>query len=205
MIDYSELSDSELLSCFQQRDELAGDALIRRYRRIVRACVRPFFLQGGDSEDLMQEGLIGFLSAMREFDPEAGAAFRTYAELCVRRRVISAAKSASRLKHSPLNNGVSLEEILSDENQRVSLLAGRRFDRSPEDQLLAREREGDFISAYSRYLSAFETEILRYYLDGYSYTEIAERSGRSEKSVDNAVQRIRKKLARHVDYGDFSP
>ena len=205
MIDYSELSDSELLSCFQQRDELAGDALIHRYRRIVRACVRPYFLEGGDSEDLMQEGLIGFLSAMREFDPEAGAAFRTYAELCVRRRVISAAKSASRLKHSPLNDGVSLEEILSDENQRVSLFAGRRFDRSPEDQLLAREREGDFISAYSRYLSAFETEILKYYLDGYSYTEIAHRCGRSEKSVDNAVQRIRKKLARHVDYGDFSP
>ena len=204
MIDYSELSDSELLSCFQERDELAGDALIRRYRRIVRACVRPYFLKGGDSEDLMQEGLIGFLSAMREFDPGAGAAFRTYAEICVRRRVISAAKSASRLKHSPLNDGVSLEEILSDENQRVSLFAGRRFDRSPEDQLLAREREGDFISAYSRYLSAFETEILRYYLDGYSYTEIAHRSGRSEKSVDNAVQRIRKKLARHVDSGDFS-
>ena len=201
---FEELPDQTLQEMAVGGDRAAEETLILRYSRAVRSCARPLFLAGGDSEDLMQEGLIGFLSAMREFDPEAGAAFRTYAELCVRRRVISAAKSASRLKHTPLNNGVSLEEILSDENQRVSLLAGRRFDRSPEDQLLAREREGDFISAYSRYLSAFETEILRYYLDGYSYTEIAHRSGRSEKSVDTAVQRIRKKLARHVDSGDFS-
>ena len=204
MIDYPSLSDRELLRLSGQGDELAGDALILRYRRVVRACTRPYFLAGGDSEDLVQEGMIGLLAAMREFDPDAGTAFRTYAELCIRRRVISAARSASRRKHSPLNEGVSLEEILSDENQQLSLYAGQRFDRSPEDQLLAREREGDMIIAYSRYLSTFETEILKYYLEGFSYEEIASRSGRSAKSVDNAVQRIRKKLARHMKPGDFS-
>ncbi len=204
MIDYSNIPDTQLLQLSRAGDELAGDALILRYRRIVLACTRPFFLAGGDSEDLLQEGMIGLLSAMRQYDPQAGASFHTYAELCIRRRVMSAARSASRMKHSPLNDGVSLEEILSEENQRVSLPTGRSFDRSPEDQLLAREREGDFISVYSRYLSDFEREILTHYLNGFPYEEIALRTGRSIKSVDNAVQRIRKKLARHLNPGDFS-
>ena len=202
MNDYSSLDDSALLTLARGGDKLAEDTLILRYRRTVLACTRPYFLAGGDSEDLLQEGMIGLLSAMREFDLK-GASFRTYAQLCIRRRVISAARSASRLKHSPLNDSVSLDEILSDENRSDSPLAGRQFDRSPEDQLLAREREGDFIAAYARYLSPFEIKILKFYLDGCSYREIANKCGRSEKSVDNAVQRIRKKLARHLGYGDF--
>ena len=202
MNDYSGLDDSALLTLARKGDELAEDTLILRYRRTVLACTRPYFLAGGDSEDLLQEGMIGLLSAMREFDLD-GASFRTYAQLCIRRRVISAARSASRLKHSPLNDSVSLDEILSDENRSDSPLAGRQFDRSPEDQLLDREREGDVIAAYARYLSLFENRILKYYLDGCSYREIARNCGRSEKSVDNAVQRIRKKLARHLSYGDF--
>ena len=205
MNDYSGLNDSALLTLARAGDELAEDTLILRYRRTVLACTRPYFLAGGDSEDLLQEGMIGLLSAMREFDlsPGPGASFRTYAQLCIRRRVISAARNASRLKHSPLNDSVSLDEILSDENRSDSPLAGRQFDRSPEDQLLAREREGDFIAVYARYLSPFENKILKYYLDGCSYREIAKYCGRSEKSVDNAVQRIRKKLARHLKFGDF--
>ena len=202
MNDYSGLDDSALLTLAREGDELAEDTLILRYRRTVLACTRPYFLAGGDSEDLLQEGMIGLLSAMREFDLD-GASFRTYAQLCIRRRVISAARSASRLKHSPLNDSVSLDEILSDENRSDSPLAGRQFDRSPEDQLLAREREGDFLAAYARYLSPFEIKILKFYLDGCSYREIANHCGRSEKSVDNAVQRIRKKLARHLGHGDF--
>ena len=202
MNDYSGLDDIALLTLAREGDELAEDTLILRYRRTVLACTRPYFLAGGDSEDLLQEGMIGLLSAMREFDLD-GASFRTYAQLCIRRRVISAARSASRLKHSPLNDSVSLDEILSDENRSDSPLAGRQFDRSPEDQLLAREREGDFIAAYARYLSPFEIRILKFYRDGCSYREIASKSGRSEKSVDNAVQRIRKKLARHLGHGDF--
>lgn len=204
MIDYPAYSDTELLQLSRDGDKNAESYLVERYRQLVRTCTRPFFLAGGDREDLMQEGMIGLLSAMREFDPGGGASFRTYAELCIRRRVISAAKSASRQKHSPLNDGVSLEEILSEENQSVSFLMGQRFDRSPEEQVLAREREGDFIEAYSQYLSAFEAEILHYYLSGLSYDEIAASCGRSLKSVDNAIQRIRNKLARHLNFSDFS-
>jgi RNA polymerase sporulation-specific sigma factor len=198
------MTDLELLQRSRNGEEAAGDALILRYGKVVRSCIRPYFLAGGDSEDLLQEGMIGFLSAMREYHTDGGASFRTYAELCIRRRIISAAKSASRLKHSPLNDGISLEEILSEENNSLSHLSGPRFDRSPEDQVLAREREGDVLTVYSRYLSRFETEILSQYLNGESYDEIAAHCGRSRKSVDNAVQRIRKKLARHLTLGDFS-
>lgn len=204
MTDYSTLSDSELLRRSRDGEEAAGNALILRYGKVVRSCTRPYFLAGGDSEDLLQEGMIGLLSAMREFDMEGGASFRTYAVLCIRRRIISATRSASRRKHSPLNDGISLEEVLSEENQSLSRWAGQRFERAPEDQVLAREREGDILSAYSRYLSSFELDILRQYLDGESYEAIAAHCGRSKKSVDNAVQRIRKKLARHLNPGDFS-
>ena len=204
MTDYSAFSDSELLQLSRKGDECAEDTLILRYRRMVKACARPFFLAGGDREDLAQEGMIGLLSAIREYDPGGGASFRTYAELCIRRRLISAAKSASRQKHAPLNDGVSLDEILSSENQSISFLTGQRFDRSPEDLVLASELESDFIDVFSRYLSAFEKEILSDYLSGLSYSEIGEKCGRSPKSVDNAVQRIRNKLARRFKHGDFS-
>ena len=204
MTDYSAFSDSELLQLSRKGDECAEDTLILRYRRMVKACARPFFLAGGDREDLAQEGMIGLLSAIREYDPGGGASFRTYAELCIRRRLISAAKSASRQKHAPLNDGVSLDEILSAENQSISFLTGQRFDRSPEDLVLASELESDFIDVFSRYLSAFEKEILSDYLSGLSYSEIGEKCGRSPKSVDNAVQRIRNKLARRFKHGDFS-
>ncbi len=201
MTDYSALSDTELLLRSRAGDESAGDALILRYGKVVRSCMRPYFLAGGDSEDLLQEGMI---SAMREYDPQGGASFQTYAALCIRRRIISAAKSASRLKHSPLNDCISLEEVLSDEKQSLSRLTGQRFDRSPEDQVLAREREADVLAAYARYLSEFETQILEHFLSGESYQSIAAHCGCSRKSVDNAVQRIRKKLARHLTHGDFS-
>ncbi|MBR1496238.1 MAG: sigma-70 family RNA polymerase sigma factor [Oscillospiraceae bacterium] len=204
MTDYSAYSDIQLLRLAGAGDRSAEDALILRYRCLVRSCTRPYFLAGGDREDLVQEGMIGLISAMREFDPSGGASFRTYAELCIRRRVISAAKSASRQKHAPLNDGISLDEILSEENQNVSFFTGQRFARSPEDQMLARERERDFYETYSRYLSAFEAEILEYYLKGLSYQEIGDKCGRSLKSVDNAIQRIRNKLSRRFTHGDFS-
>ena len=204
LTDYSAYSDIQLLDLARSGDRAAEDSLILRYRRLVRACTRPYFLEGGDREDLMQEGMIGLISAMREYDAAGGAAFRTYAELCIRRRAISAAKSASRQKHAPLNDGISLDEILSEENQNASFFTGQRFNRSPEDQVLARERERDLLETYSRHLSAFEAEILTHYLDGFSYQEIGEKCGRSLKSVDNAIQRIRNKLSRRITHGDLS-
>jgi len=202
LIDFTQCSDDELQSLYLHGNEEAGSELAIRYRRLVKVCIRPYFLVGGDSEDLLQEGMIGLLSAIRNFDPNGDCSFKTFAELCVKRRVISAAKASTRLKHTPLNDGISLDELLSGEADGTAnpIL----FSRSPEDQLLAQETKQDFLSTYSKLLSGFELQILSCYLSGQSYREIAENCKVAEKSVDNAVQRIRKKLARHIDFGEFS-
>ena len=204
MKNYAQLPDHELQALAVKGDSAAENELVLRYSRLVRICASPFFLAGGDSEDLMQEGMLGLLSAIREYDSKTDVSFKTYADLCIRRRLISAVKSASRLKHAPLNEGVSLDEILSEENQSGSAFNNETLRRIPEEQVLARESKKDFLRYYSRYLSKLETEILTFYLDGLSYAEISAVTGRSVKSVDNAVQRIRNKLARHLTLGDFS-
>ena len=202
MLNYPVLSDSELHSLYLSGDAEAGNELVLRYRRMVKACIRPFFLAGGDSEDLLQEGMIGLLSAIREYDPDGGSSFRSFAELCVRRRVISAARSASRQKHAPLNDGLSLEQLQSGESQQ---LFRQLIARSPEEHILDQAWADAFLAACFQHLSEYENTILTDYLHGLSYAEIAMRSGRSEKSVDNAIQRIRKKLARRLpNTGEFS-
>ena len=190
---YVSLSDEQLQALAADREAGAEEMLAERYVRLVRICARPYFLNGGDSEDLIQEGMLGLLSAIREFDPGKGASFKTYAETCIRNRIQSAIRSAARKKHAPLNDGIPLEDVLSDDSQS---LGTQLFQRSPEEQVLARETEKEFISAYSRCLSRFEAQILRLYLAGLSYQEIAAQTGRAPKSVDNAVQRIRRKLAK---------
>ena len=186
-------SDEELLSLARGQQAGAEEALAERYARVVRMCVRPYFLLGGDSEDLIQEGMIGLLSAIREYDSEKGASFKTYAQTCIHNRIKSAVRSAQRLKNAPLNDGVSLEDVLSNESQS---LGTHYYQRSPEEQVLARETEKEFLSTYLRCLSKLEAEILRLYLDGLSYEEMAAAAGRDVKAVDNAVQRIRRKLAK---------
>ena len=202
LLDYPAFSDMELHAMYLSGDVDAGNELVLRYRRLVKICIRPYFLAGGDSEDLLEEGMIGLLSAIREYDPDGGSSFRSFAELCIRRRVISAARSASRQKHAPLNDGLSLEQLQSGESQQVfeNVLVP-----SAEELVLDRTSTDDFIAANSRFLSEFEADILMDYLGGSSYAEMAQRVGRSEKSIDNAIQRIRKKLARHISFpGDFS-
>ena len=201
---YNELTDTELQRLAINGDSSAENELAIRYLRLVRICSRPYFLAGGDSEDLIQEGMMGLLSAIREYNSDMGSSFKNYVELCVKRRLLSAVKSASRLKHAFLNDGVSLEEILSEESRNLSAYSVEAFSRSPEEQVLARESKNDFISTFSRYLSRFEVKVLELYLDGLSYSEIADSCGKTQKSVDNAVQRIRNKLARHLNLGDFS-
>lgn len=203
MDDFSLLSDNELLQLAHSGNMAAEEQLAFRYARLVKICARPFFLVGGDAEDLNQEGMMGLLSAIREYDLSMNATFRTYAEICVKRRIYSAIKTASRKKHEPLNDMVSFEDVLSDEIQSSVAYPGF-FRRSPEELLLDRESANDIIQNYSRYLSKFEAEVLKLYLEGYRCSEIADGLDRSEKSVDNAVQRIRRKLARNHHHSDFS-
>ena len=192
MNSYVVLTDEELAALAAERVSGAEEALAERYVQLVRACARPYFLQGGDSEDLIQEGMLGLLSAIREFDASKGASFKTYAETCIRNRIQSAIRSASRKKHAPLNDGVPLDDFLSDETQSQGT---PYYQRSPEEQVLARETEKEFISTYSRLLSRLELQVLNLFLEGLSYADMAEQLGRDIKAVDNAVQRIRKKLA----------
>jgi RNA polymerase sporulation-specific sigma factor len=204
MTDYKELDDNELQRLAACGDRDAEEQLAERYARLVRACARPLFLAGGDSEDLIQEGMFGLLSAIRQYDASMSAAFRTYAEVCIKRRLLSAVRSASRLKHLPLNDGLSLDYILSEESQTQLAANPEAFRRTPEEQVLARESKNELYNAFALRLSRLEKEVLALYLEGFSYDEIAGRIGRDVKSVDNAVQRIRSKLARDPILGDFS-
>lgn len=203
MLDYSSLSDEQLQSLSAQGDREAEETLAARYMYLVRSCARPLFLAGGDSEDLIQEGMFGLLSAIRNYKNELGASFRTYAEHCIHMRLLSAVKSASRLKHFPLNDGMSLEQLSEDSNAQLSAIP-EALRLSPEKLVLARESKEELYTTFSQCLSKFEKRVLDFYLDGLSYREIGEKLNKEPKAVDNAVQRIRRKLARNTSLGDIS-
>ena len=189
--------DDTLCQQAAQGNREAEEALVLRYRQLVRACARPFFLAGGDSEDLIQEGMVGLLMAIREYDAEKAASFRTFAELCVRRRLYSVLRAAARDKRRALNQSISLNAPGFDSS---SCASGPRTmaQRNPEEFLIDREYTAALLSGVRKQLSALEAVILGYYLDGLTCGEIARLSGRPLKSVDNAVQRIRRKVARQI-------
>ena len=196
-------SDEALCQAVSEGSREAEEILVTRYNRLVRTCARPYFLIGGDSEDLIQEGMVGLIKAVREYDPLRDASFRTFAEICIRNRLFSVLRAASRDKHAPLNQSVPLDTPFFDGN---SYTAGIRdmAQGNPEDLILDQERAESLLSGVRKQLSEFETKILGYYLDGLSCREIAEAVGKSPKSVDNAVQRVRRKVARQLSFGDFS-
>lgn len=204
MINYSELDDNRLQELAAVGDRQAEERLVVKYMRLVRRCSRPFFLVGGAPEDLIQEGMLGLLSAIRQYDPKQNAAFKTYAELCIKNRLLSAVKTDSRLKHNPLNDGLPLDSLLSEESQIPLLAYTELFRRTPEEQVLARENKMELQQSFKRCLSPMERNVLRLYLDGLSYQEIAEQTGKPIKAVDNAIQRIRRKLAQNLDLGVIS-
>ena len=198
-------ADEALCSLGASGDRIAEEALVMRYNRLVRVCARPYFLAGGDSEDLIQEGMVGLLNAIREYDPGKGSSFRTYAETCIRNRILSAIRAAARDKHTPLNHYVSYETPLLDGNtDSYPLSASRQPQQNPEDMLISREERRERLGTLKGQLSGFEAQILDLYLRGLSYVEIASEVDRSPKAVDNAVQRIRRKVAQHLSSGDFS-
>ncbi len=204
MLNYSQLEDNRLLVLSSGGDREAEEQLVIRYMRLVRICSRPLFLAGGTPEDLIQEGMLGLLSAIRRYDPDLNASFKTYAELCIRNRLFSAVKSATSKKHEPINDGQSLEEILSDESKLPLLAYTEFFRRTPEEQVLARENKDELQKYFRKNLSQMESKVLDLYLQGLSYEEIAEQSGKTVKSVDNAIQRIRRKLAQNLNSGVIS-
>ena len=199
----TELPDGELCRLAAAGDRDAEELLVTRYNRLVRTCARPFFLAGGDSEDLTQEGMVGLIKAVREYDASKEASFRTFAEICIRNRLYSVLRAAARDKHKALNQSVSLDTPEFDSNSYTSGTSNLA-QRNPEENLIDREHTAALLSGVRKQLSEFETKILGYYLDGLSCREIAEAVGKPPKSVDNAVQRIRRKVAQQLLSGDFS-
>lgn len=191
-----------LIVAAQRGDEAASSALVTRYRGFVRCKARSYFLAGADRDDVIQEGMIGLYKAIRDYDPARQASFRSFAELCITRQLITAIKSATRQKHSPLNTYVSLSRSTSveDEGDRVlaDILAAREVCDPAEIVISAWEtvsiREG-----FLQVLSPFETEVLRLYVEGKSYQEVADMLQRGVKSVDNALQRIKRKMEFQIE------
>lgn len=197
---YSELeqmSDEVLCTALQNGTSAAGDILAHRYRKLVRCCAHPYFLAGGDSEDLLQEGMFGLIKAMREFRADREASFQTFAEVCIRSRLCSVIRASRAGKHSPLNESVPLNAFLLDAQPQYSQL-------DPEDLLIDREKAAALLNQVRSQLSELEVRVLDLYLDGCSCGEIAATVGKSYKSVDNAVQRIRRKIGRQISSGEIS-
>jgi len=190
--------DEVLLRRIAEGDDLALEELFQKYSTVVKICARPYFLAGGDGEDLIQEGMFGLLSAVRTYDPSKDVRFRTYAEHCIRRRLYSAIRAASSSKHSPLNNHIPLEIPALDENNTQ----GTYILRDPEELLIARERVGELRHRLVSRLSSLERKVLALNLKGMKYEDMAAELNTTTKSVDNAVQRIRRKLAELINAGD---
>jgi len=197
------LPDEELCSLARAGDRGAEEILVARYNRLVRSCARPYFLAGGDSEDLTQEGMVGLIKAVREYDSAREAAFRTFAETCIRNRLYSVLRDAVRDKHLPLNQSVPLDTPYFDSNSYTSG-TNHLAQLNPEEFLIDREHTAALLAGVRKQLSEFEAKILGYYLDGLSCREIAGTVGKPVKSVDNAVQRIRRKVAQQLLSGEFS-
>lgn len=184
---YETLSDEALFSELQKGHLAAQDVLIRRYTRVVRACSRPYFLNGGDSEDLIQEGMLGLLSAIRNYVP-GKSSFKTFAILCIRRSIISAVRSAQTKNNTILNDSLSIDQIVSEDGITFPLA-----EQDPETLIINRDERKRLENEFIRTLSKFEQHVLTLYLNGLSYHEMAVELCRSMKSIDNAVQRIRRK------------
>jgi RNA polymerase sporulation-specific sigma factor len=190
-------TDEELAEHWQAGDMEALDALLRRYRRFARSKARSYFLVGADPDDIEQESLIGLYKAARDYRPDRQASFRAFAEVCVTRQVISAVKAATRQKHQPLNQYLSLSGIRGSDDaheRTVEQLLGRHWTTDPADEVVSLEQVEGMRRALAENLSGLEVEVLRLYVEGKSYQEIGELLGRHTKSIDNALQRIKRKL-----------
>ena len=193
--------DEELVGRARAGDEAALEELLLRHRALVRARARAHFLVGADQDDLVQEAMIGLYLAVRAFDPQAGSSFRTFADVCVSRQVVTAIRAATRRKHGPLNDYVSLHgpAPAAGEGERTLadvLPAPAAAD--PAEQLVGAEAVEALRVHVDRALSDLEVEVLRLHVDGVGYREIAQRLHRGARSIDNALQRVRRKVADHL-------
>jgi RNA polymerase sporulation-specific sigma factor len=180
-------------------DDVAIAVLLTRYRPLIRARARAYFLVGGDRDDLLQEGMVGLFKAVRDYDPSHDLSFRGFAEVCVNRQIISAVKASTRFKHRPLNGYLSLSEPIDARGSSIADYIVAPGLQDPADVVVSTERMRALRAHLGSALSTFETEVLHLHLNGSSYAEMALRLGRGTKAIDNALQRVKRKLESHLD------
>jgi RNA polymerase sporulation-specific sigma factor len=196
-----ELEDLQLVLKARNGDGSAMDVLMRRYTGFVRLKASSYFLAGGDGEDLIQEGLIGLYKAVRDFRPDKETSFRSFAELCVTRQIITAIKTATRFKHAPLNTYVSFSHTPAGQESEGECTLGDALPGSavhePSVRVISTEELQSLVFCLGTGLSSLEADALRLYLEGSSYEEMAERLGCDTKTIDNALQRVKRKIITH--------
>ncbi len=195
------MTDEQIVKLAQASDGMALEYLLNKYKNFVRSKARSYFLIGADHEDIVQEGMIGLYKAIRDFKEEKLSSFRAFAELCITRQIITAIKTATRQKHIPLNSYVSLNKpIYDDESDRTLLdVITEGWVSNPEDMLINQEDIGAIEGRIGEMLSSLEKQALARYLEGKSYQEISDEMGRHVKSIDNALQRVKRKLQKYLD------
>ena len=198
---YEGMTDEDIALLARDGDEAALELLMMKYKNFVRSKARSYFLIGADHEDIVQEGMIGLFKAIRDFRPDKLTSFRAFAELCVTRQIITAIKTATRQKHIPLNSYVSLNRPIYDEESDRTLMdvLSEVQMAGPEELLISQEDYSSVENRISEVLSDLEMEVLNSYLEGKSYQEIAQDLGRHVKSIDNALQRVKRKLEKSLD------
>ena len=197
---FQEMEDEHVVGLAGAGDKLAEEYLIHKFKNFVRARARSYFLIGADKEDIIQEGMIGLFKAIRDFRADKQSSFRAFAELCITRQIITAVKTATRQKHIPLNSYVSLNKPIYDEESDRTLLdviTGSRIT-DPEELIISREEFSDIEGKMGEILSPLERQVLMAYLDGKTYQEIAAILQRHVKSIDNALQRVKRKLEQYL-------
>ena len=198
---FEEMTDEQIVKIAQSGDGAALEYLLNKYKDFVRTKARSYFLIGADHEDIVQEGMIGLYKAIRDYKEEKLSSFRAFAELCVTRQIITAIKTATRQKHIPLNSYISLNRPIYDEESDRTLLDVMTEDvpNNPEDMLINREDLSVIEGRIGQMLSDLEKQVLVRYVEGKSYVEISEEMGRHVKSIDNALQRIKRKLLKYLE------
>jgi len=196
-----ELEDEYLVALAKRGEAVAYERIVRRYRGFVRLKASAYFMLGGESDDLIQEGLLGLFKAVRDFRTDRESSFRNFAELCITRQIITAVKTASRNKHSPLNQYVSFGQTPAaagdSETTLEEILPGAPIH-DPANQVIATEELSSLIACLASVLSDLESRVLSLYLDGHSYEVIGERLECDTKTVDNALQRVKRKVGTHL-------
>ncbi|MBQ7849514.1 MAG: RNA polymerase sporulation sigma factor SigH [Clostridia bacterium] len=198
---YAGLPDEEIVALCRTGDSVAVEFLLNKYKTFVRSKARSYFLIGADHEDIVQEGMIGLYKAIRDFRPEKLSSFRAFAELCITRQIITAIKTATRQKHIPLNSYVSLNKPLYDDESDRTLMdvCAEGHSANPEEMLISQEDLAGIHQRIDEVLSGLEQEVLSAYLAGKSYQQIADNLGRHVKSIDNALQRVKRKLEKYLE------